>query len=124
MKVIYSIKDRVCDELETLDNKQSWTPSDVEIVGELIDILKDIATIEAMHDGGYSSEYIDDPSWYIRKHSYRSMPRRDSMGRFTSRDNDPGQVSMVDELRDMMRDAKTDHERDIIRHTIEQLERL
>lgn len=103
MKVYYEIQDMLEDELKKYCKQESISSSDVEDIYRMIDIVKDITTIEAMkraEEEGYSRDYsynsYDDYSYarrgrdgdgdgrYSEDNSYRRG--RDSMGRYTSRD--------------------------------------
>lgn len=110
MKVYYEIEDMLEDELKRIGKKGDMNPSDLENMYKMIDIIKDITTIEAMRkadeegysrDGsynsytdsyGYSRNYSnarrgrdgDGDGRYSEDNSYRRG--RDSMGRYTSRD--------------------------------------
>ena len=123
MNVMYKIQDMVEGELEIISKKPEMSSSDVETTYKLIDILKDITTIEAMQDSGYSRDYYNDMDMhYARNNSYK----RDSMGRYTSRDSSyrdgysgHNKSSMIEDLRELMDDAKNDMERDSIRRVID-----
>ncbi len=145
MHIIYKIKDRMEDELKELCKKESWTPNEVALIGEMIDVVKDIETVEAMksyesqdwmngysrgYDEGYSmtrASYggYNNPNSYNRGGSYNmgeSYARgRDSMGRYTSRDD--GKQEMIDHLNKMMMNARTPEERESYRSTIEHMSR-
>ena len=115
------------DELSVIAKREEMSSSDLECTYKMVDILKDISTIEAMRDAGYSREnYADVDMRYARGNSYRRG--RDSMGRYTSRDYRDGysghdKDSMIEELRVMMQEAKSDVEREHIRRAIEELSR-
>lgn len=47
-KLYRKIKERLDDDICDLLKKQDLTPTDVEVMGKAVDMLKDIATIEAM----------------------------------------------------------------------------
>lgn len=82
------------------------TSMDLENVYKIVDIIKDITTIDAMHKSEHSgrSRGWDDDYTYARN--------RDS-----SKDD------VIDNLTRMMRNARTDEERESYRKTIEQLSR-
>lgn len=111
MKVYYDIEDMLEDELKRLGKKEDISPSDLENMYKIVDILKDITTIEAMRkseeegysrDSSYNSyDSYDNYSNYSNnsygrrgrdgdgdgRYSENSYRRgRDSMGRYTSRD--------------------------------------
>jgi hypothetical protein len=139
MHIIYNIKDRMEDELKELCKKETWTGNDVALIGEMIDVVKDIETVEAMKNyesedwmRGYSRGYDEDysmtrasydrynnPNFYGRGESYARG--RDSMGRYTSRDD--GKQEMIDHLNKMMMNARTPEERESYRSAIEHMSR-
>jgi len=133
MHIIYKIKDRMEDELKELCKKETWTPNEVAIIGEMIDVVKDIETVEAMKNyepedwmRGYSRGYDEDYSMtrasYDRYREPNSYARgRDAMGRYTSRDD--GKHEMIEHLRTMMDNARTPEERESYRSAIEHMSR-
>ena len=133
MHIIYKIKDRMEDELKELCKKETWTPGEVELIGEMIDVVKDIETVEVMKSyepedwmNGYSRGYDEDYSMtrasYDRYREPNSYARgRDMMGRYTSRDD--GKQEMIDHLNKMMMNARTPEERESYRSAIEHMSR-
>lgn len=130
MKVYEQIKDMLCDELEEIAKKKELTSSNLEIIDKAVDVIKDIDTITAMNEAGYSNEgysnwgrnpyyMYDDGSSYARGRN----ARRDSMGRYSrdeySRDgysmNDGYSRDTKEELRMMMDRAKDEREREALR---------
>ena len=129
------------------------TSADLDNVYKMIDIIKDITTIEAMQRAeqeGYSRDYSynyyndsydnysnarrgrdgDSDGRYSEANSYRRG--RDAMGRYTSRDDGSSyrdgysghtKEQMVEKLEHMMREARDEQERENYRRAIEQLER-
>lgn len=92
----------------------------LELIHKLTDVIKNICKIEKLGENEYSQRYsrrgsydgesFDDGNSYARR-------RRDSMGRYT-RDysgrrysRDEAKDSMIQEIEDLMRDAKTEQER-------------
>lgn len=135
MKVLYSIEDKIEDELKRICNKPDMSQSDLENIYKMVDIIKDVSTIEAMRDAGYSQANVrmsyDDPSMSYARYSNRSYDDgyserrgRDAMGRYTSRDGySTHDVPMIDMLKEKMRNAGSEIERENYRRVIEQLER-
>jgi hypothetical protein len=128
--VLYTIEDKVCDELKELGKKPDWSQSDVELAYKLMDIYKDALTSEAMKEELYSNNSMDNRMRsmnnyrsYDDDYSYRRG--RDSMGRYTSRDDGYSghDTSMVEKLRTMMRDATSEKERSNYQSLIDHLER-
>lgn len=164
MKVLFDIQDMLEDELKKISKKEDITTMDLENIYKMVDIVKDITTVDAMHKAekeGYSRDYARDYSRgysedYANAYgSYRSSydgrrgrdgdgdgrysedgsyrRGRDAMGRYTSRDSSydssydgysrHSKDEMVEHLKEMMRNANTEEERDAYRKTIEQLQR-
>ena len=77
---------RMCEvamsEIDKIAEK-GLTTTNLESVYKLVDIVKDIKTIEAMEDAGYSEEY--DAESYARGRGRNA--KRDSMGRYSRRGN-------------------------------------
>ena len=134
MKVLYSINDKFEDELKKICKKEEMTLSDVDAVYKMVDVIKDIATIEAMrnaeaegYSGAYANEYARGRS-EGRSNAYNSYARnRDSMGRYTSRDGGSSDYSrhdkeeMLNSLRMKARNARTEEERENYMDMIDRL---
>lgn len=165
MKVLFDIQDMLEDELKKISKKEDITAMDLENIYKMVDIVKDITTVDAMHKAeqeGYSRDYARDMSRgysddYANAYgSYRSYDGRrgrdgdgdgrysedgsyrrgrDSMGRYTSRDSSyrggsyeggysgHDKEEMIDHLKEMMRNARSEDERESYRKTIEQMQR-
>ena len=135
MKILYSIEDKMMDELKRICAKPEMSQSDLENVYKMVDIIKDVSTVEAMRDAGYSQANYrvsyDDPSMSYGRYSNRSYDDgyserrgRDAMGRYTSRDGySTHNESMIDMLKDKMHNTASEVERENYRRVIEQLER-
>lgn len=118
MKVLYAINDKLEEELKRICKKDEMSISDLDAAYKMVDVIKDVTTIEAMLNSernGYSGTYYDD---YSGTNSYNSYARgRDSRGRYTSRDGMPNGYSghaneeMMDRLRSMARNARSEEER-------------
>lgn len=115
------------DELKSICRKDEMTSIDLENTYKIIDILKDITTIDAMHKAdheGYSGNNMDYSRGWDVDYSYTRG--RDARGRYTSRDNGysgHGNDDVIDRLTAMMRSARTEEERENYRKMIEQLSR-
>lgn len=153
MKVLFDIQDMLEDELKKICKKEDITTTDLDNMYKMVDIVKDITTVDAMHRAeqeGYSRDYARDYSrGYSEDYAYGSYARRgrdgdgdgrysednsyrrgrDAMGRFTSRDSSYDGYSrhskeeMVEHLKEMMRNARSEEEREAYRKTIEQMQR-
>ena len=132
MHIIDKIKERMEDELKELCKKETWTGNDVDLIGAMIDVVKDVDTIEAMKDyqpedwmksysRGYDADYSMTRAPYNNYDNYSYTRGRDSMGRYTSRDD--GKQEMINHLNTMMMNARTPEERESYRSTIEHMSR-
>lgn len=118
MNELYDLCENLKDEIKELNKKGDISPTELERAYKAVDIIKDIKTIEAMEDAGYSnaSSYDDYSRRYYRDeasyNSYDGMSNarrgrdgdgdgryseegsyrrgRDAMGRYTSRDGYSG----------------------------------
>lgn len=96
---------------------------ELDVVDKLTHSIKSIATIMAMEDSGYSNDDMQSGNSYARKRDSRGRYSRDyysrdgrSMG--YSRDD---KARMIEQLEDMMQDAKSDMEREALRNCINQM---
>lgn len=157
MKVLYDIQDMLEDELKKISKKEDMTTSDLENTYKIVDIIKDVSTIDAMKQGGYSQEYsrnsyggsynsydrggsynsyegsyARDGGSYARRgrdgdgdgrYSEESSYARGGRGSYESGYSRHGKEDMIDHLKEMMRNARNEEEREAYRKTIEQLQR-
>lgn len=72
--------DAICDEIDKIADKGLST-SNLETAYKLIDMYKDLKTVQAMDEAGYSEEY-DDMGISMARGRGRNA-RRDSMGRYS-----------------------------------------
>lgn len=143
MKVLYKLCDKMEDELDQLYKKPELTPTDLDNIYKMVDIVKDIKTVEAMksaeehgwsreyareYSRGYEDDYANTRAMYntSRDDGYSYRRGRDSIGRYTSRDDGysgHGNEEMIANLKAMMMNARTEEERENYRKTIESLSR-
>lgn len=117
MDVIDKAYDRACCELEGILQLQTMSKQDVEVFGELIDIVKDIVMMDEPQMGGYSQMY---GSGYNGGSSYgrgRSMYG----GRGSSYSRNSNKDEMLDHLQDIMNMASDEKDRKAISRLIEQM---
>lgn len=160
MRVLWDIQDMLEDELKQISKKEEISSSDLDNIYKMIDVVKDITTVDAMKKAeqeGYSRDYARDYSrGYSEDYSnaYGSYARRgrdgdgdgrysedgsyrrgrDAMGRYTSRDGSyrgsyeegysgHDKESMIEQMKEAMRNARNDEERESYRRAIEQMKR-
>lgn len=161
MRVLYDIQDMLEDELKKISKKEEITTTDLDNIYKMVDIVKDVTTVDAMkkaeqegysrdyardYSRGYSEDYSnaygsyarrgrdgDGDGRYSEEGSYRRG--RDAMGRYTSRDGSyrgssyengysgHGKEDMIEQMKEMMRNARNDEERESYRRAIEQMKR-
>lgn len=143
MRVLYDIQDILEDELKKISKKEEITTMDLDNIYKMVDVVKDITTVEAMHKAeqeGYSRDYARDYSRgysedYANAYgSYRSYDGRrgrdgDNDGRY-SEDGSyrrgysrHGKEEMIEHLQSMMRNARSEEEKETYRRAIEQMQR-
>lgn len=147
MRVLFDIQDMLENELKSIARKEEITSSDLDNIYKMVDIVKDITTVDAMHKAemeGYSRDYARDYSRgysedYANAYgSYNSYARRgrdgDGDGRYSERgsyrdgrsyDGYSGhnKEDMIGHLQDMMRNARSEEEKESYRRAIEQMKR-
>ena len=139
-KIMTRLCDKMEDELDQICKKDQLTQTDVDLIYKMIDIVKDISIVEAMkreeekgwerdysreYSRGWDEDYSNTHPMY-RENGYSYRRGRDSMGRYTSRDDGysgHGNDEMIANLRTMMNNARTEQERENYRKTIEDLSR-
>lgn len=112
-------------EIKEIVSRDELDAGNVEMLYKLLDNVKDISIICAMRkeeEDEYSERYGYDDDSYARRYA----GRRDSRGRYArdSYDYNYGRnsyegYSRTEDLERMMRDAKTEKERDLIRQLME-----
>ena len=145
MKALHELKEMLCKEIEKVTVKDAITPAEIEALYKVVDIIKDIDTIEAME------EYGEDDGYSERGYSRRGYSRRDGSygyseegsyrrgrdsrtGRYVSRDNgsyrggyrgysrEDARDNMMSRLEEAMDSASSEHERQAIMRCMEKLE--
>lgn len=123
MQTYQELKQMLCKELDDMTRKgEIRNTDDLEIIDKLTHSIKSVETIIAMNEAqdhgesGYNMpSYV---KWGRSNLADRSTaPRRDSMGRYTSRHG-----GMVAELYELMDRAKDEHTRQKFQRFIDDLE--
>lgn len=123
MHAIYELKEKLCDELEEYGEKKLDAGS-LDVIDKLAHTIKNLDKIIESYEEEYSSAYDDgmnynDGSYRRGGSSYARGRRRDSMGRY-SRDS----KMMVDELRELMKDAPSEQAKSEFRKFIQKMEQM
>lgn len=72
MKALYDLRDMIEDEVKKITKKGELDVASVELAYKMVDILKDIATIEAMESSDYTEGYSrSDGTWNGGGYAYR-----------------------------------------------------
>lgn len=128
-RVYEDIEKMLCNELEEIGRKGELTSNNLEVMYKSLDIIKDIHTVEAMKQSGYSNDYSGDyserymrPMYAYDGHSYDDRGRgryaeRDSMGRYSSE----GYSRDSEDLQAMMDRAKDPHEKEVLRKALDSM---
>ena len=119
----YDLKDMLCRELEQVANKGELSAGELDVVDKLTHSIKSIETIMAMEDSGYSNDGMQSGNSYARKRDSRGRYSRDYYSRDGrnmgySRDS---KTRMIEQLEDLMHEAETDTEKDLLRNCINQM---
>lgn len=138
---IEELRDMLCEELDKIAKKGELSAGMLETVDKLTHSIKSIDTIMAMEEAGYSEDggsYEYDGS-YARGRGENA--RRDSMGRYSRNSYARGNQGvvrgggrnnrgysrddkewMVEQLEDMMEEAKDSKTKEALRKAIRQME--
>lgn len=109
MHELHTLKEKLCAELEKYSSKE-MTASSLDYIDKLAHAIKNI---DKIIDGGeYSGAY---PAHYSMRRDY---PRRDAMGRYSSAS------SMIEELKEMRRNAPNDRAKIELDRFIERMETM
>lgn len=130
MHAIYELKDTLCDELEDYGKKDKLDLGSLDVVDKLAHTIKNLdKIIESYESQEYSSAMYDDgmsygDGSYARGGNRMSYSRtrgrkRDSMGRYSS-----DSKMMVEELRDLMRDAPDERTKMEFKKFIQKVEQM
>lgn len=133
-KLCEKAMDSIAESMKKLEkDPERLNADDSKYLDHLAHIVKSIKTIEAM-EGYYDDESSGDGGWNYNRPYYTSgnyygnsgaRRMRDSMGRYTSRDNgysrDASRQKMVDKLSTLLDDTMSDGERHAINECIEKI---
>lgn len=122
MKYLHELKEKLCEELQEIAEKQDMSAGDLEAVHKLTDTIKNIDKIEMLEADGYSNHGGD----LEARGSYDGMYRddrysrrvRDMRGRYSRHDGTDKRL--MDELEELMRTIEPG-KRDVIRRALEEL---
>lgn len=142
MKEFDRIKDMVYDELDEIGGQGQLSKESVCIIGELVDILKDIGTVEMFeegfdvpeneyslaseyHNGAYSQRRGSRGGSYNDGNSYRSNGKMYYGSGYSRRSRgysrEDGKEHMIQKLEDLMNEAVNEQDRQSIQNLIHQM---
>lgn len=143
MKEFDNIKDMIYCELDEISHLNKLDISTVKVLGELVDILKDVGTVEMFEEGVYvpedeysfangysrngysqrmySRDNYDNGSSYRGRSSYNNgySNRRGGRGGYS---RDDSKQHIVEKLHHLMDEAHDENDKESIRMFIEQME--
>lgn len=118
MKVLYELKDMLCDELEEIGKKGEMSAGDLETVHKLTDTIKNIDKIIMLEESGYSRDGDWDANirgTYGRGNSYARRGQHYVRGHYS---RDEGREYMMRRMEEMM-DEADGNDRETIRRCYE-----
>ena len=135
-KLCEKAMDSIAESMKKLEkDPERLNADDSKYLDHLAHMVKSIKTIEAM-EGYYDDESSGDGGWNYNRPYYTSgnyygysgaRRMRDSMGRYTSRDNgysrDASRKKMVSKLETLMDDTMSDSERMAIEECIAKIDK-
>lgn len=103
-------------ELDEMTKMGDLSMGSLKTIGEILDAIKDIETIDAMSQGGYSGEYANEGNsmrgryyrdGYAREGSYEgnSYRKRNRMGQFSRYSREGEKDQLVEKLETLMEDT-------------------
>lgn len=124
------LKEMLYCELDEMTKMGDLSMGTLKTIGEILDAIKDIETIDAMSQGGYSGEYANEGGnsmrgryyrdGYAREGSYEgnSYRKRNRMGQFSRYSREGESDKLVEKLETLMDDTTNGGDREKIRNQI------
>lgn len=136
MEYYHKLKKMLCKELEEITEKGELSAGSLETIDKLTHSIKSLDTIMAMEDGGYSREgysgrrdsmgrYADGASYNYDGYSgrrYNDSYDDGYSGRRYSREE--GKSRLVQRMEQLMNEAQSDAERDLMHNTLNKLKNM
>ena len=138
MQEFDNIKDMLYCEIDEISHHQKLDMNTVKVLGEIVDILKDIGSVEMFEEGigvqedeysfangysrnnGYSQKRM--PIYYDNGNSYRGGMNGGYGRRGRGYSREDGKMHMIDKLEGLMNEAADQKDRDAIQRLIEQMQ--
>ena len=136
MKEFDRIKDMIYDELDEVSHRDKLSKETVCIIGELVDILKDIGSVEMFEEGvsvtddGYSFDNWNMPNngGYSNRRGYYNDGSSYEYGGYSRRggrrggySRDDGKKHMIEKLHGIMNEASDQKDKESIQRLIDQM---
>lgn len=123
------LKEMLYCELDEMTKMGDLSTGTLKTIGEILDAIKDIETIDAMSQGGYSGEYANEGNsmrgryyrdGYAREGSYEgnSYRKRNRMGQFSRYSREGEKDQLVEKLETLMEDTTNGGDRQEIRQKV------
>ena len=128
------LKEMLYCELDEMTKMGDMSKGTLKTIGEILDAIKDIETIDAMSQGGYSGEYANEGGNSMRGRYYRDgyyrdgregsyegnsyARRRNRMGQFSRYSRDGEKDQLVEKLETLMEDTTNGGDRQELRQKV------
>ena len=123
MHKLYELKEKLIDELEDYSENGKFSKEDVESIKYMASAVDHLCNIMEEKEE-YSGAYMDDMGMRSYARGRGRNAKRDSMGRYSSRNYSMAKNDMVMELRDLMEDAPDSQTRSEIERLVTRLEKM
>ena len=124
MHGIYELKEMLCKQLEDYGKKGEMSAAILERVDMLAHAVKNLDKIIENYEGTEYSGNYNSRNSYDRSMANGQSTRRDSMGRYARDGGYSRGGDLVDQLRDMMGEARDDRTRQEIQRLVSRLEQM
>ena len=124
------LKEMLYCELDEMTKSGQLSMGSIKTIGEILDAIKDIETIDAMSQGGYSGEYANEGGnsmrggyyrdGYAREGSYEgnSYRKRNRYGQFSRYSREGESEQLVEKIEKLMNDTTNGGDRAELRQSI------
>ena len=122
------LKEMLYCELDEMTKMGDMSKGTLKTIGEILDAIKDIETIDAMSQGGYSGEYANEGGNSMRGRYYRdaregsyegnSYRKRNRMGQFSRYSREGEKDQLVEKLETLMEDTTNGGDRQELRQQV------
>ena len=136
MQEFDNVKDMIYEEIENISHQGQLNKESVCVLGELVDILKDIGTIEMFEEGIYvpENEYslasgYNGNGGYSQRNGYRGLNNRNNRSynynygysRRSGYSRDGANDHMISQLHQIMNETQNEEDRMAVQRLIDQM---